>query len=178
MSKDIYKELLTNYTLLVNRIDDHIARLGSRYPDEIVCKKGCDACCRHLTLFPIEAFCLSSAFARLGRKKKQQVIRRINACPDGCPLLVDQACVLYQVRPVICRTHGYPITLEKNGQIEIDFCPKNFKGITAFQNRDLLSLEQLNKTLMAVNQHFLSSIDTGSHMPERIKLADALFLFE
>ena len=106
---------------------------------------------------------------------------------DNCEVLTEvmdiisqeyEACVLYQVRPVICRTHGYPITLEKNGQIEIDFCPKNFKGITAFQNRDLLSLEQLNKTLMAVNQHFLSSIDTGSLMPERIKLADALFLFE
>lgn len=173
----MYSELLTNYNRLVSRVDLHIAGLHHRYPEDIVCCKGCDDCCRHLNLFPVEAVSLAVAFDCLEEPVRHQIRLNITTTPDTCPLLINHTCCLYDARPVICRTHGYPITMEKDGQLGIDFCPKNFSRITEFQNNDLLSLEQVNTTLLAVNRHFLSNIETDQPLPERISMAEALLMF-
>lgn len=170
------KHLSTDYHGLIQRIDDHIAGLEKKYSDVIACRKGCDSCCRNLSLFPVEAFCLALEFITIPDKTRVQVEKRIRNFPDECPLLVDHACVLYHSRPVICRTHGYPITIEKKGQLSVDFCPENFKGIRSFPGESLLSLDQLNLALAAVNRQFVSSIETDPPLPERIDMADALFL--
>ncbi len=169
-------DILANYHALVKRIDLHIQQLEKKYPEDIVCKKGCDDCCKNLTLFPVEAFCLSTAFINLTNASQDKIIKKINTQNNTCPLLIKGACALYLVRPIICRTHGYPITMEKEERIQIDFCPKNFKSIVSFPKESLLSLEQLNTTLTAVNQHFLKSIETDNPLPDRISMADALFL--
>lgn len=178
MSIQTIQSLLSNYAALVKKIDDHIDCLQKTYADEIACKKGCDNCCKHLTLFPVEAICLAASYSDLGTETRQQIMEQIRNAPGECPLLVNHACVLYGVRPVICRTHGYPVTMEKQGELAVDFCPKNFNTIVSFKDKDLLSLEQLNKTLSAVNQHFLSTIETDSPLPGRITVADAIFLLE
>ena len=170
--------LLSNYVALVEKVDAHVARLQNVYSGEIVCKKGCDDCCRHLALFPVEAVRLAVSFAELNTDQQQQVIQRIETLPDACPLLVDRGCVLYKARPLICRTHGFPITMEKQGRLAIDSCPKNFKQTRTFDHTELLCLEQLNQTLFAVNQHFLTAIETDTPLPERIRVCDALFMLE
>lgn len=168
--------VLTNYTALLERIDDHIRRVEKKYPDHIVCKKGCDACCKFLTLFPVEALSLSRAFINLPEKIQYQILHQLENMEGGCPLLIDSACALYSARPVICRTHGYPICIEKKGETCVDFCPKNFSGMTSFPQDTLLSIEHLNTTLIVINQHFLDSIDTDSPFPDRIPVSDAIFL--
>ncbi len=176
MNEEMIKKLLSNYTALITRIDQHIAVLQKKYPDQIACKKGCDDCCKKLSLFPVEAFCLSLAYKKIDHNTQQQIKQRIETTPANCPLLIGHTCALYRQRPVICRTHGYPIALEKSGKLTIDFCPDNFKGIDGFAKEDILSLEQLNTTLLAVNQHFLAAIETDPPLPDRIDAADALFL--
>lgn len=176
MTQDSFSMLLENYSAFIKKIDRHIAALEKRYPHEIACKKGCDACCKNLTLFPVEAFCLSLAFSKLKKTARNRVVEKINAADGTCPLLIDSACALYENRPVICRTHGYPIYMEQDGHRQIDFCPDNFKNITSFGKQDLLNIEQLNATLLAINNHFLSCIDTDSPLPDRIDVGDGLFL--
>lgn len=176
MSDDGFNTLLKNYTAFTQRIDQHIAALEKRYPDGITCKKGCDNCCKSLSLFQVEAFGIAAAFKKMDILVQQRITKRIKTNPDECPLLLDHACALYQARPVICRTHGYPVTIEKNNRIEIDFCPENFKGTTGFEHADLLSLEKLNTTLSTISRHFAASIETNPPLPERINIADALFL--
>jgi Fe-S-cluster containining protein len=176
MDPELFDRLTANYRQLIQRIDTHISGLHNRHPDAIACKKGCDACCRRLTLFPIEAFCLAAAYEHLEDTVKQQIAQQINTRPQTCPLLIDHNCALYASRPVICRTHGYPVTMEKEGGIEVDFCPENFSGATGFDQEDLLSLDTLNTMLFAINRQFTAAIDTDPPLPERIDIADALFL--
>lgn len=164
--------IFRNYLSLVNKVDAHVDRLVSEFPKEIVCAKGCDECCLAINLFPVEAFFLAQGYETLDQDTKTAVEKNIHSNTEKCPLLINCCCVLYDFRPVICRTHGYPVTMEKDGKIQIDFCPKNFKTVKQFKKEYLLSLEQLNTMLAAVNQHFLESIETDQLLPERISVRD------
>jgi len=172
-------DLLANHTALVDRIDAHTARVAALYKGSIACQKGCDACCRFLSLFPVEALALSKAFERLAPKDRERVEAEIGnpSSPDEkCPLLISSICMLYPARPVICRTHGFPIYMEKDNEALVDFCPKNFTGQSSFPKQTLLSLDQLNATLTAVNAHFLSMLAPGTGLPDRIPVNRALTL--
>ena len=177
-------DLLANYTALVDRIDTHTARVAAMFKEDMACRKGCDECCRFLSLFPVEALALGRAFEQLAPKNQEKIKRLINAPapgePDGkCPLLIDSICQLYPARPIICRTHGFPIYMEKDGEAWVDFCPKNFKDRSSFTKEALLSLDQLNATLTAVNAHFLSMLtdrELAQDLPDRIPVSLALTL--
>lgn len=169
--------VLSNYRSLLKKIEVHIQHMEKTYAGLMACKKGCDTCCKFLSLFPVEALALANGFNQLSPEKKEAVIRKIKREDQAeCPLLINSECVLYSERPVICRTHGYPIYMEKEGEAQIDFCPKNFKGIISFSNDALLNIDQLNMLLTAVNRLFLETMDTPSPLPDRIPVSDALFL--
>ncbi|MBU1195594.1 MAG: YkgJ family cysteine cluster protein [Proteobacteria bacterium] len=170
--------VLQNYRLLLERLNAHIQKVEAAFSDQIVCKKGCDACCRFLSLFPVEAFSISHAYSQLPENIKHQINHRLHHHKDACPLLIDHACALYPVRPIICRTHGFPIYIEKNNQVSIDFCPENFKQVITFPEHTLLSIERLNETLIAVNQLFLKSVTPHTHLPDRIPVSQALFILD
>ena len=171
---DTLNHLLNNYDDLVTRIDTHIHRVTERFESAVMCKKGCDACCKFLTLFPVEAFALSRAYDTLTRPAQARVQDEIDRNGEKCPLLIGHACMLYSARPIICRTHGLPLYMEKDGEVMVDFCPDNFRGVEALPNDALLDLDQLNTTITAVNQHFIAHINTV--LPDRIPVSEALSL--
>jgi hypothetical protein len=171
---DQIKLLFKDYQTLVKRVDGHIAGTQKAFPDKIACKKGCDRCCRFLTLFPVEAFSLSWAYVRLPENIKAKI--GLNLEKYGCPLLIDRECVLYPFRPIICRTHGYPIYLEKKGQGLVDFCPDNFKGVSSFPKETLLHLDQLNTLLAAINLQFIGAIEKDPPLLDRIPISEAIFI--
>ncbi len=168
-------QLLDNYRALVRRADDHVRAVLTRYGRYITCRKGCDACCRFLTLFPVEAVALSAAFVELDPESRA-LIETACAQDTACPLLHHHECLLYAARPLICRTHGLPICFKEQDSLKVDFCPENFKGLATLPGDALLDLDQLNTTLAAVNTLFLDSIDAD--LPDRIPISQALFLLE
>ncbi len=200
MDESQTKALLENYTALIERVDNHVLGIEQNFPDHITCKKGCDSCCRFLNLFPVEAFSLAIAYTQLPVTEQTKIARNLetsiieptkkpmNETIEGpmvepkiklgepCPLLINNSCALYLNRPIICRTHGYPIFMKKKDESYIDYCPKNFKGFKNFPKDALISIEQLNTTLTAINQHFRESIETDPPLPERIPISTALFL--
>ena len=94
----------------------------------------------------------------------------------ACPLLVDHVCMVYEARPIICRTHGYPLYMEKEGRAMVDFCPKNFKGVKKLDRADMLDLDRMNTLLTAVNNHFIACFEDG--LPDRIPVDQALELYQ
>ncbi len=88
-----------------------------------------------------------------------------------CPLLHEGQCVLYEHRPVICRTHGMPLVVEENGLQRIDCCPENFRegALNTLSGDSLLHLERVNLLLVSVNHIYAASrnIDAG----QRISIA-------
>jgi uncharacterized protein len=169
-------QILKNYNDFINRIDIHAQKVRDFYTEHIACRKGCDSCCRKLSLFPVEAFAVSKAFETLDISRGKRVLTNLEKNKDICPLLIDHECYLYNARPLICRTHGYPVVIEEEGQIKVDFCPENFPGIKDFANEMLLNLNQINIVLSAVNSHFLAGMGEDPQSPDRISISKAIFL--
>ncbi|GFO67091.1 hypothetical protein GMLC_06700 [Geomonas limicola] len=163
---------LDNYRALRARIDEMYRSTAERFHEQIVCRPGCDSCCRHLSIFAVEAAAITRALHELPVEQAQEIrAAAAQAAADGpCPLLKGGLCLLYQARPIICRTHGLPLLLSREGANQIDFCPENFRGLTSIPGNAVLDLERLNEALAAINALYLRSFPG----PERLTLAQAL----
>ena len=172
-------ESLQNYLNLVARVDALCRRILLEYGETVFCREGCDCCCRHISLFPVEAVALAGALSALPARQSARIrnMARAASAAAACPLLENGRCLLYEARPIICRTHGFPLLADRGGEREIDFCPKNFTGITTFPADAILDLDLLNTTLAAINAVFIASRgDCTPPEQERISIAEALQL--
>lgn len=86
--------------------------------------------------------------------------------PDFCRFLdADGSCSIYEVRPIICRTHGAPVSwMEEddgggNKEESRDVCPLNFEGVNLkeLQAQDVISLDKLNTILSVIARHYVQS---------------------
>src|SRR5690242_10266243 len=100
-------ENLRNYRNLVARVDELCRRIAAEYGEYLTCGEGCDDCCRHVSLFPVEAVALAAALGGLPADQAARIreLARAASAADACPLLEDGRCLLYAARPIICRTH-------------------------------------------------------------------------
>jgi len=176
--KDL-SDLLQNYHNLVGKIDSLCSGVMTQCAESISCRKGCDSCCRHFSLFWVEAVNLAAFVTTLPQQQADFLRSRAKtlADQDVCPLLVDGACAVYAARPIICRTHGLPILTRLETTLSVDFCPKNFTQAHTIPGHLVIDLDSLNNTLVAINALFVSRYFNGSSPPtERLAIADALFL--
>lgn len=165
---------LENYRALLARVDELCGATSAHFQTEIACRPGCDACCRHLTIFAVEAAALKAALQELPPAEAELVRQKAaQTAPDSpCPLLHEGLCLIYQARPIICRTHGLPLLITRDGEKEVDFCPENFRGLTSIPGSAVLDLDRVNAALTAINALFLQSFPG----PERIAMAEALLV--
>jgi Fe-S-cluster containining protein len=95
-----------------------------------------------------------------------------------CPLLDNGRCLLYEARPIICRTHGFPLLTTLGGEKILDFCPRNFKGVSTFPSNAILDLDLLNATLAAINAVFTVSVkESDCSTLGRMTMAETLLLY-
>jgi uncharacterized protein len=173
-----YDMLLRNYRGLLVRIDGFWAQVASSCPGQLACQEGCDACCRHLSLFWVEGAALGAALAQLSVDQVARIRQQARqASPAGaCPLLHQGSCLLYSARPVICRTHGLPVLLsDARGARQLDYCPENFRGVANLPSGTILDLEVLNTTLATINRLFVAEFFPSTYSgPERLSIAEIL----
>ncbi len=169
---------LENYFRLVEKVDELCLRTTERFRESISCRKGCDGCCRHLTLFPVEGTALALALREAEPALAETIrLRALEAAPDGpCPLLENGACLLYEARPLICRTHGLPLLTSSEGEKRVDFCPENFRGLESLPGGAVIDLDMLNSSLVAVNALFVREAFPEESGRERGSIADWLLL--
>jgi Fe-S-cluster containining protein len=168
---------LTGYRRLVESVDSLCREVFRRYGPVLACSRGCDGCCRHLSLFPVEAVALRLALDTLDRPARSGILSRAaGARGDACPLLSRGLCLMYDHRPIICRTHGMPILVRTEAGEKVDFCPMNFAGISRLDREAVIDLERLNTALALVNRIFVERELDGADLPERIPLAEALLM--
>ena len=177
--KSFQRELLGNYRELVHKVDRLCREIESEFREHLACRDGCDGCCRHLSLFPVEAVALASALDDLPDHEAASVRERVRHGSDDqvCPLLVNSRCLLYAARPIICRTHGLPLLTVRDRNRHVDFCPLNFQGLRSLPGNAVIDLDRLNTALAAVNLLFVAEFrDSGLTDRERITIAEALRL--
>ena len=169
---------LDNYRQLISKVDAFCDRVMKELSDHVACRPGCDGCCRHLSLFPVEAASIASALGEAPALALQIREHARLAHPDGkCPLLIEGRCALYQWRPVICRTHGLPLLVRQGDGPRIDHCPLNFQQLESLPGHLILDIEPLNTMLVSVNALFMTEnkriFPTNT---ERLTIAEALLL--
>jgi Fe-S-cluster containining protein len=126
----------------------------------------------------VEAIALTVALGELPGGISEQIRARARSASfDACPLLENGLCLLYAFRPIICRTHGFPLLSGPEEIKKIDFCPKNFTGITTFPADAVMNLDMLNTTLAAINSVFIASWGNLTNLEQkRFPIAEALLL--
>lgn len=172
-------KVMQNYRNLVEKVDGLCRNIENDYHDSIECSKGCDGCCRHISLFRVEAVNLALALRRLPDDEISHIREKARASsPDGpCPLLENGACLLYSARPIICRTHGLPILTREFGGPSVDFCPENFIGVETLPGKAIIDIDLLNTSLAAIDALFVAGFFNGKTPDkERLTIAEALLL--
>jgi len=168
--------LLHNYYQLVARVDALCRGILDMLSEQITCSEGCSSCCTAITLFPVEAAALHAALEALPEAQRAAIRRHAAGQAGGerCPLLEHHRCLLYDARPIICRTHGLPIIYSEGSQRKVDCCPLNLsEGEQPLSGAAIIDLDRLNTLLVAVNALYLPHADTGE-MPERPTIAESL----
>ena len=68
-------------------------------------------------------------------------------------LTASGQCLIYQVRPLICRSHGAPVLVPLEGEREaLDACELNFlQGMSHLRQGDWIGVETLNTQLSLIN---------------------------
>jgi uncharacterized protein len=161
---DMSEEIFLNYQKLLLKVNEFSSLIIPRYRKHISCDYGCSDCCQqNLNLLPLEYSFLQKGFSLLPEPIKK-IVRNRAARGLGdhtaCLLLGHGACVLYERRPIICRTHGLPLFIRDADKEKRDCCPKNFTSysLELLPQTDFLHLERLNTILITINRVFASQM--------------------
>ena len=169
--------ILDNYNQLITKIDALCSGIESALGEQITCSEGCSSCCTSITLFPVEAAALRDAIDALPMEEAESIRQHLpqNALGERCPLLSNHRCLLYSARPIICRTHGLPISYTEEDQRKSDCCPLNMAETESISGTHVIDLDKLNTLLVAVNSLYLSQTESQD-FPERMTIAEAINL--
>lgn len=177
------RELAATLVQLRRRVDAHFDAALARSPRAFQCGPGCETCCHvRIGVFTVEAVPIRDALAHLEQinpalraRVRSQADDTTHA--DHCALLVDGRCTVYDVRPLICRSHGLPIAAAESGDpaagLHVDHCPLNFRG-EAPPRASILRLDAVNQPLSVLAMLWADD-DAASRsptQPSRIDLAD------
>jgi Fe-S-cluster containining protein len=167
--------LLDNYNQLIARVDNLCNAIEEALGEQITCSAGCSSCCTAITIFPVEAAALLYAVEALPEHEAESIRQHVslNASGERCPLLSHNHCLLYASRPIICRTHGLPITYTEDNQHKSDCCPLNMTETESVIGMNVIDLDKLNALLVAVNALYLSQAEADDR-PERLTIAEAI----
>lgn len=171
--------LLSNYHALICKVDSLCSEIVLAGGDSIACRQGCDGCCRHFSVSWVEAYNIAVAVAGLEKTCAKMIRDRAGNFMEreDCPLLEGGSCLLYDQRPIICRTHGLPILIKNGESTTIDYCPKNYRNADSIEGRHIIDLDRLNDTLAAINSLFIKDFFHDEIPPvERLSIAQAVML--
>ena len=173
------EEIIFQYQNLVDKIEQKCAALNDFYNEHIICHPGCSQCCQvERTVLPLEAYFIEQHLKEFspGRIRKMKLRHKKN--PSVCPMLWGNMCAIYPVRPIICRTHGFPILYIEAEMAFVDYCRLNFTKLPEsykFQDEYVMDMREYNSELVRLNQLYVSDVLHRKWDPyDRVSLASIL----
>lgn len=164
---------LDNYRKLIDRVEDRCRSIQDAHADQLRCRPGCASCCLSISIFPVEASHILQWIRETRDPFFTESGREFRFRSGICPMLHENICRIYPVRPLICRTHGYPMLTRESGEAVVSCCPMNFTEVSVIPSSALIDLDLLTRTLVAVNRVFLETgMETARWSADRISLED------
>jgi len=158
-----------NYNALLKKTDEKSKEITTRYQEKIRCGKGCHSCCLHgLTVNGLERENIRQyLIARPTLTDKVEANVKLNPHNgQRCSFLDSEgACLIYEARPIVCRSHGVPLKTSfkaddaahiSSTPALLSVCPLNFTDmeLTDIGNHYFINLDTLNTILVLLNQQF------------------------
>ena len=150
---------LNGYKKLRDEVDQQCTKLEQEHANHIKCKSGCDFCCMNYNIFPIEFYSILTDL-----KHKQFNPAKISDSKyneQDCIFLFNHRCTIYDVRPIICRTHGLPLLyLNDDDEWELSTCELNFQNYNfeLFTNKNTFAQDTFNSKLFQLNRDYIKTI--------------------
>jgi Fe-S-cluster containining protein len=149
-----------NYKRILDRADEFFRTVAGSQPQNLECGRGCSLCC--YGLFEIgsgDVPVIAEGLEKLHPARRKKIIRRaidiiaasehpnLRECSPvekeeffdrtaavACPNLSDKGeCMIYDSRPLVCRTFGLPV---REGEDSIgDVCELNFTSASADEKK-------------------------------------------
>ena len=169
MMVDVFDE----YRALVTKVQQKADDVHLRQAKNLACQKGCAQCCTHsLSVLSVEAYAISESLSAHFAPPKRRA--------DKCVFLDENdACTIYQSRPLLCRTHGLPIRSKQGAapssslrilQEGVSVCALNFEKEAPSAN-DIIDDDTVQALVLMVDQRFRASVGLPEGI-ERIALDD------
>lgn len=176
----LIEEILFDYHNLVFKIDKRSKDLATLYREHLVCRPGCSQCCEvERTVCSIEAHIIEQQLLTLSHEKIKQLKKIHKDDDETCPMLLRKRCVVYPVRPIICRTHGLPILYREAERSFVDYCRLNFTKLPQtheFEDRHILDVNSYNVELIEIDKSFTENVLGKTWRPRsRRSLKNILF---
>lgn len=169
----LINEILFQYQNLIFKIDSHCQELEQLYREHLVCKPGCSQCCEvERTVLSMEAYIIEQQLLILSPQKIKR-LRKLHKDDDEiCPMLLKNRCVIYPVRPIICRTLGLPILYHEAERAFVDYCRLNFTQLSMnyeFEEKNILNMNLFHAELIQIDKSFAEHILGQSWRPNNRK---------
>jgi Fe-S-cluster containining protein len=152
-------------------------RVRDAYPNEIACREGCGICCELQSVNRLEAYVIRSYVS--GAVSASTGSATLLPASTACPFLRDdeQSCLIYEARPIICRTHGLIIHSDEFAQgHQSATCPYNFPSFhpNDFPPELTIDTDRVTKNLANLNLAFcmVSGVDVLNGAQERVSLKE------
>lgn len=171
---------------LTDELEALQAAAREAFPDEVSCKRGCDACChQRVGVSRVEAVRVAAAVAALddaARAALFATIARVAARPASRPrcgaLDDDGGCQIYGERPVVCRSHGLVYVMRRRpGALPVRqrSCSLNYNGGMP-TGAEMYDTEAWGERVQAIDDAYADDVglDAASSAGRSIALADVL----
>ncbi|MBV8761055.1 MAG: YkgJ family cysteine cluster protein, partial [Deltaproteobacteria bacterium] len=120
---------MSRYPELAAKVDAFFERVEQRHGSDLQCHTGCSDCCHtRLTVTSVEAAAIEQEISTWPAERRAALAANAAASLDArCAALdTNGRCLIYRVRPFVCRSHGAPIRLREGSLPVVRACFRNF----------------------------------------------------
>lgn len=155
-------------------------RVFERHRAAMKCGAGCAECChQRLTVTGVEAEYIRAGLAKMDAGRRGRIsANAISVSEESCAALDGEGrCLIYELRPLVCRSHGAPIRTRdpERGLPVINACYLNFdggEGLEALPDEDVVDQATVSTVLGALDAAFAD--ERGLERGRRFDLARLL----
>lgn len=166
--------MLKRYEKFLTEFDEILNTLFKEQKQYVNCKKGCSKCCKKgdYPFSQLEFSYLTQGYLSLSANTKilvQQNIRNLlmdkkeykgERFEHKCPFLINDECVVYEYRGIICRTFGICYYDDTKGYVRLPECVNDGLNYSKYydEKENILKIQDVPKVNLRIDRVLKSEL--------------------